>query len=225
MFNIFYLANWYITVGAAVLISIITAHVITRVWGRRKLPRDGQRAIERLRKLERTTEAMKPRLATQEEIEIEEIKNFSLPSQREPKTNQVLPLHGPTGGQPVANLEPPLEPKPTMKRGLPLKVGSKIQAARNFGAVKKSTPGMITGVADLRVFWWSRPAYLCTFANNMSVHARPKQIQAYEHGYNLEELEQPDFASNLSRQMMLRAEQLFSGQRPTRLGNAIIRRA
>src|SRR5262245_5850547 len=224
MFNILYFANWYI-LGGAVLSSIITALVVILVWGRRKLPREGQRAIERLRKLERKgpLEAMKPRFAPQEEIELQEINNFSLPSQREPETNQALPLHEPTGGLPVANQEPPLEPKPTPKQRLPLKVGSKIQAARNFGPVKKSTPGMITGVTDLRVFWWSRSAYLCTFANNISVHARPKQIQAYEHGYNLEELKQPDFATNLSRQMMLRAEQLFSGQRSTRLGNAIIR--
>jgi hypothetical protein len=57
------------------------------------------------------------------------------------------------------------------------------------------------------------------------VHARPKLIEAFDHGYNLEELEQPDFASILSRQMMLRAQQLFSGQRPTRLGNTLIRGA
>jgi hypothetical protein len=34
----------------------------------------------------------------------------------------------------------------------------------------------------------------------------------YEHGYSIEELQQPDFASNLSRQMTLRAQQLFRGQ-------------
>lgn len=51
MFNIFH-ANWYIAIGAA-LIFIITAYVMTRFWGSHRFRSDGQRAIERLKKLER----------------------------------------------------------------------------------------------------------------------------------------------------------------------------
>jgi hypothetical protein len=118
-----------------------------------------------------------------------------------------------------------LEPEPSVKPGLPLRVGTKVRAVRNFGPVKKDAPGIITRLIDLPLFWWSRPAYLCTFADNMKVHARPKLIEPFDHGYNLEELEQPDFASILSRQITLRAQQLFSGQRPTRLRNTLIRGA
>jgi hypothetical protein len=53
----------------------------------------------------------------------------------------------------------------------------------------------------------------------MKVHARPKDIEPYNHGHSLEELEQPDLQSILSRRMTLRAKQLFSQQRPTHLPN------
>ncbi|MGC2823708.1 MAG: hypothetical protein WA322_05670 [Pseudolabrys sp.] len=118
-----------------------------------------------------------------------------------------------------------LEPELAVKPGLPLQVGTKVRAVRNVGPVKKGAPGIITGLTDSPLFWWSRPAYLCTFADNMKVHARPKLIEAFDHGYNLEELDQPDFTSSLSRQMMLRAQQLYSGQRPTFVGKTLIRDA
>ena len=198
MFNIFH-ANWYVAIGAA-LVFIITAYVITRVWGSHKFRSDGHRAIERLRKLERgepPEPAVKPALSPQIETKI----------------------------QAVREREELLEPEPAVKPGLPLQVGTKVRAVRKFGPVKKGTPGIITRLTDLPLFWWSRPAYLCTFADNMKVHARPKLVEAFDHGYNLEELEQPDFASILSRQMMLRAQQLISGRRPTRVGNTLIRDA
>jgi hypothetical protein len=200
MFNIFH-ANWHVASGAA-LVFIITAYVITRVWGSHKFRSDGQRAIERLRKLGRG-ELPEPEPAVQP----------GLSPQIETKIQAIL------------EREEPLEPEPAVKPGLPLQVGTKVQAVRNFGPVKKGAPGIIIRLTDLPLFWWSRPAYLCTFADNMKVHARPKLIEAFDHGYNLEELEQPDFASILSRQMTLRAQQLFSGQRPTRLGNTLIRGA
>ena len=127
--------------------------------------------------------------------------------------------------QAVLEREELLEPESAVKPGLPLQVGTKVRAVRSFGPVKKGAPGIITRLTDVPLFWWSRPAYLCTFADNLKVQARPKLIEAFDHGYKLEELEQPDFASILSRQMTLRAQQLFSRQRPTRLGNTLIRGA
>jgi len=198
MFNILH-AYWHVAVSAA-FVFIITAYVICRVWGSRKFRTDGQRAIERLKKLERP-----------EPLELEPI---------------VKPaLQAGTKVQAILEREEPPKPELAVKQELPLQVGAKVHAVRNLGPVKKGAPGIITGTADLHLFWGSRPAYLCTFADNVKVHARPKQVVAYDHGYNLEELEQPDFASNLSRQMTLRAQQLFSGQRPSRLGNTLIRGA
>jgi hypothetical protein len=97
---------------------------------------------------------------------------------------------------------------------LPLQVGTKVQAVHNFGAVKKGAPGIITGIADVPYFFgWSRRAYLCTFADNKKVRARPKEIEAFNHGISLEVLEQPDLQSFLSRQMTVRAQQLLARQR------------
>lgn len=71
MFDIFH-TNWYVAVGAAI-VFIITAYVITRVWGSHKFRSDGHRAIERLRKLERgepPEPAVKPGLSPQIEIKV-----------------------------------------------------------------------------------------------------------------------------------------------------------
>ncbi|HEY6862200.1 MAG TPA: hypothetical protein VI358_20745 [Pseudolabrys sp.] len=315
MFNIFH-ANWYVwyvAIGVP-LIFIIIAYVITRVWGSHKARGDGQRAIERLRKLECAEPpepelAVKPGLSPQVEtklppvlgreelIEPELAATPGLSPQVETKVQSVLgreelvepgqaatpglspqveakvqpvlgceELVGPkpaatpglspqvetrvravlgreelVGPKPAAKpgLSPQVEtrvravlgreelvePKPAAKPGLPLQVGTKVRAVRNFGPVKKGAPGIITRLTDLPFFWQSRPAYLCIFADNIEVPARPKLIEAFDHGYKLEELEQPDFASILSRQMTLRAQQLFSRQRPTRLGNTLIRGA
>jgi hypothetical protein len=228
MFNIFHV-NWYFAIGAA-LVFIITAYVITRVWGSHKRS-DGQRAIERLRKLERgeppePEPAVKPRLSPQIEIKVQAVLEREELIEPEPAVKPELSPQIETKVQAVLEREELLEPEPAVKPGLPLQVGTKVQAVRNFGPVKKGAPGIITRLTDLPLFWWSRPAYLCTFADNMKVPARPKLIEAFDHGYNLEELEQPDFASILSRQMTLRAQQLFSGrQRPTRVGNTLIRGA
>src|SRR5512136_2164969 len=201
MFNIFH-ANWYIAIGAA-LIFIITAYVMTRFWGSHRFRSDGQRAIERLKKLD-----------------------LGDPQEPEPAGKPGLSRQIETKAQTVLEREELLEREPAVKPGLSLQVGTKVRAVRNFGSVKKGAPGIITRLTDLPLFWWSRPVYLCTFADNMRVHARPKLIEAFDHGYNLKELEQPDFASILSRQMTLRAQQLFSGrQRPMRVGNTLIRGA
>jgi hypothetical protein len=178
MFNVSHV-NWYVAIAVAIVV-ISTACVITCVRGSQRFRSNGRRAIERLSKLERgAPPAPEPGLAPQIEPQV----------------------------QPILEREELLEHKPAVKLRLPLQVGTKVQAVRNFGPVKNGALGIITDVAELRVFWRSRPAYLCTFADNIKCHARPKQIEAYEHGYILEELERPDFAAILSRQMLLRAQQ------------------
>jgi hypothetical protein len=77
-----------------------------------------------------------------------------------------------------------IEPEPVLKPGLFLRVGATVPV-RNFGPVKEGAPGIITLLTDLPLFGWSRPAYLCTFAGNLEVHARPKLIEAFNPGYNL----------------------------------------
>jgi hypothetical protein len=184
MFNISH-GNWHVAIAVAIVV-ISTAFVIIRVWGKQKFPSNGQRAIERLSKLGRAAApapepTLKPCLAPQIGPEVQRI----LESEE------------------LLKSETPVKPR------LPLPIGTKVQALRNFGPVKKGTLGIITGVAELRFLWRSRPTYLCTFADNVKLHVRPKQIEAYEHGYILKELEQPDFGSLLSRQMMLRAQQFW----------------
>jgi hypothetical protein len=99
----------------------------------------------------------------------------------------------------------PLEPEPEVKPGLPLQVGTKVTAVRNFGPIKEGAPGIITAVADIRTLYPAGPIYSCTFADNMKITARPKDIEEDNHGYSLEELEQPDFGPILSRHMTLRS--------------------
>jgi len=136
--------------------------------------------------------------------------NFCFWSEPKQTAGQKLLPEDPTDGQ-AAPRDLPLEPG--NRQRLPLEAGTKVQAARNFGPINEGTLGIITGVAEVSFFGWPRPTYVCTFAENKKVHARPRQIAADEHGYTIEELEQPDFASNLSRQMTLRAQQLFQGPR------------
>ena len=196
------------------------------VFGEATSCSDGQRAIERLRKLERGAPpepepAVKPGLSPQIETKVQAILEREELLEPEPAVKPGLSPQIETKVQAVLEREELLEPEPTVKPGLPLQVGTKVRAVRNFGPVKKGAPGIITRLTDLPLFWWSRPAYLCTFADNMKVHARPKLIEAFDHGYNLEELEQPDFASILSRQMTLRAQQLFSGGNVRRVSETL----
>jgi hypothetical protein len=179
--------NWYVAIAVAIVV-ISAACVITRVRGRQKFRSNGRRAIERLSKLERgAPPGPEPALRS------------ALAPQIEPQVQAILEREELSEHEPAVNLR------------LPLQVGTKVQAVRNFGPVKNGALGIITGAAELRVFWRSRPTYLCTFADNIKCHARPKQIEAYEHGYILEELERPDFAAILSRQMLLRAQQFGNG--------------
>jgi hypothetical protein len=74
----------------------------------------------------------------------------------------------------------------SLKPELPLQIGTKVMAVCNFGPVKDGAPGVIIGLSQGR--------YLCAFADNMKIAARPNEITDYDHGYSLEELEEPDFA-------------------------------
>jgi hypothetical protein len=159
--------------------------------------------------------AVKPGLPPQVGTKVQPVGNVAPPPEPALTVKPALPPQVETKVQAVRNLAPPLQPELAMKPGLPLQVGTKVRAVRNFGPVKDGTPGIITGVADISFFWGSRPAYLCTFADNMKVHARPKEIEAFNHGHSLEELEQPDFGSILSRHMAWRTQQLLSRQRPS----------
>src|SRR5437763_2231910 len=76
-----------------------------------------------------------------------------------------------------------------MGRRLVLKVGTKVIAVRNFGPIKEGAPGIITEIAEAPFFFWSRSIYLCTFAENLKVAAKPKEIDDYDHGYSLNDLE------------------------------------
>jgi len=189
MLNIFH-SNWHVAIAVAFVV-FSAACVVPRFWASKEFRNNGQRAIDRLRKLE-LGEPPGPEPTLKPEGSAPQIA---------PKVSAVLDR------EELIGLEPAVKPR------LPLKVGTKIQAVRNFGPVKNGALGIITGVAELRSFWRSRPTYLCTFADNMKVHARPKQIEAHDHGYLLEELEQPDFATILSRQMTLRAQQFANGHK------------
>jgi hypothetical protein len=121
----------------------------------------------------------------------------------------------PVGAQVRSFLEhaEPLKVQPAAARTeLPLPVGSKVWAVCKFGAVPKGTPGIVTGVADGR-FIWQSPMYLCTFADNRKVRARPKDIEAYNHIHSLQELEQPNLGAIQSRHMISRAKQIASRHR------------
>jgi len=134
----------------------------------------------------------------------------------QPAVSTEVPLPVNAKVRPILERAEPLEVQPAARPELPLRVGSKVWAVCEFGSVPKGTPGIITGIADGRFFWQS-PTYLCTFADNRKVRARPKDIEVHNHGHSLQELEHPNLGSILSRRMTLRAQQLLSRQRPTHL--------
>jgi hypothetical protein len=134
----------------------------------------------------------------------------------QPAVSTEVPLPVNAKVRPILERAEPLEVQPAARPELPLRVGSKVWAVCEFGSVPKGTPGIITGIADGRFFWQS-PTYLCTFADNRKVRARPKDIEVHNHGHSVQELEHPNLGSILSRRMTLRAQQLLSRQRPTHL--------
>jgi hypothetical protein len=214
-------AFWYLAFICAALFLVVIAYAVIDGWAARKRRRDGERAVERMRKLERheppePEPALKPELTLQVAAEAQTARSVVPAQEPEPAAEPELTLQVAATAQPVRSLAPAPEPEPAVGPQLPLPAGTKVRAVRNFGPVKEGAPGIITGAADIGFLWWSRPAYRCTFAGNMKVHARPKDIEAFEHGHGLAELQQADFESVLSRQMALRAQQLLSRQRPTR---------
>jgi hypothetical protein len=158
MINVFH-ANAYITSGAA-FTFIVLAHFLIQSWRRHKFSGERQRAIARLRSLERKqpleaarleVAALHEEVAPLHEIKIDRADNSCLWSDPEQATNQESLLHDPTGSQ-AADPDVPLEPKLKRAQRLPLLVGTKVQAARDFGPIKEGTPGIITDVADLSFF-------------------------------------------------------------------------
>jgi hypothetical protein len=219
MFGILY-ANWYIA-SCVALILIVATYAIISVWRDYKFRSNGRHAIKRLRKLDRgepiqSERIINPALSLQIETNVQAV--FEYGEMPEPKLPMIPGLPPPveTSVEPVFEREELPEPELAVTPRLPLPVGTKVQAVRNFGLVRKGTPGIVTGVVDLPFFWSSRAAYRCTFSNNIKADARSNQIEAHDHGYNLVELEQANFASILSRQMVLRAQQLFSRQHAMR---------
>jgi len=77
---------------------------------------------------------------------------------------------------------------------LPLPVGARIVAVRDFGPIRSGIPGMITGTAREPFLQGNRPVYLCTFADNMKTLVRPKDIDSSDHGYSLDDLESENFS-------------------------------
>jgi hypothetical protein len=82
---------------------------------------------------------------------------------------------------------------------LPLPVGARIVAVRDFGPIRSGVPGMITGTAREPFFQGNRPVYLCTFADNMKSLVRPKDIDSSDHGYSLDDLESENFSEVMAR--------------------------
>jgi hypothetical protein len=75
--------------------------------------------------------------------------------------------------------------------GTVVHIGTRVVAVRSFGPVKEGQLGIVTGIAE----WRSKPIYLCTFAGNVKITARPKEVEDYDHGCSLADLEAPDFLS------------------------------
>jgi hypothetical protein len=84
----------------------------------------------------------------------------------------------------------PLEPEPAVKP-IVLQAGTKVRAVHDFWHIKDGAPGIITGVADVPGVYPGGPVYTCTFADNATTTARPNDISEDDHGYTLQELQQP----------------------------------
>ena len=215
----------YIALGcAALVLFIIIQSLIIFLLGTYKRRADARRAVERLWNLPRgepleVQPAVSSGMLLPVGAEVQPILEHGEPLESQPAVSSGMLLPVGTEVQPIPEHAEPPEVQPAVSPEVPLPVGSKVWAVCNFGRVTEGAPGIITGAVDVRFFWQS-PTYLCTFANNMKVHARPKDIERYNHGHSLEELEQPDFDSILSRRMTLRAQQLLSRQRPAHLPSA-----
>jgi hypothetical protein len=72
----------------------------------------------------------------------------------------------------------------------PVPISTRIVATHDFGPIREGQPGIITGTTKAPFLFWQRFYYLCTFAGNMRVAPRPKDIDDFDHGRTLEYLEQ-----------------------------------
>jgi hypothetical protein len=159
MTNVFH-PSAYVTL-VVVFTFVVIAYVLIQSWKRHKFSSERQRAIARLGNLERKQplELTRPEVAPLHEevaaplheIEIDRADNSCLWSDPDQATNQKLLPHDATGAH-AADPDVPLEPKSKNTHRLPLPVGTRVQAARNLGPIKKGTPGIITDVADISFF-------------------------------------------------------------------------
>ena len=76
-----------------------------------------------------------------------------------------------------------------------LQMGARVVAVREFQACHRGQPGIVTGIAEEQWFWRSLRSIFCTFADNVKIAARPKEVDDYDHGYSLADLETPNFLS------------------------------
>ena len=214
----------YIALGcAALVLFIIIQSLVTFVLETYKRRADARRAVERLWNLPRG-EPLEPQPTVSAEVplsigaEVQQLLEREEPELPEvqPTVSAEVPLSIGAEVRPILEHREPLEVGLVVSPKLPLPLGSKVWAVCNFGRVPQGAPGIITGAAEARFFWES-PMYLCTFANDMKVRARPKDIEPYNHRHSLQELEQADFDSMLSQRMTLRAQHLLSRRRPTHL--------
>jgi hypothetical protein len=80
-----------------------------------------------------------------------------------------------------------------MTKQLPLPIGTRIIAVRNFGRIRAGQLGIISGIAEERHLEAFRPVYLCRFANNVKIAAQPNEIAKFSHAYSLADLEKSQF--------------------------------
>ena len=71
----------------------------------------------------------------------------------------------------------------------PLPVGTRVIAVTNVGPVLEGQPGVVTGSFEMGRFFWRRKFYMCTFFGNVKIAVRPKEVDAYDHGRTLAEIE------------------------------------
>jgi hypothetical protein len=226
MFNIS-LAGWYVAIVCIVLVCVVGPRLVGRGWGTHKSSNDGPHAIERLRNLHRDSHNLDPAPASSAElsspVEVHAVMQPQETPMTEPAAKPALFLQAANklemAAQAQTKVEAVLEhrntlsPKPALESELPLRAGTKVRAICNFQQIKEGAFGIIVDTANPS-FKWSRPAYVCLFANNVTALARPRQIEAFNHGYSLDELKQTDFESVLSQNMTLRAQQLLFRQGP-----------
>lgn len=70
-----------------------------------------------------------------------------------------------------------------------IKPGTRVIALKDIGAVRDGQPGIVTGTAMYPFFWWTRPAYLCTFFGNVAQAMKPDEISEHDHGRTLSQLQ------------------------------------